>query len=311
MPVPSVPIASPECALRVAFAGAPAAPGDALSIGARWLAGQPAEEIFAGAVPTGARDEVSVFRSGGLVVGLAREPFVPGELAARTQALYRRVFAAAGGAHLCRIWNYMPQINAHTGGLEHYRAFCSGRSLAFEDEFGPGFQARLPAASAVGTAGDWLEVIFAASEERPRHFESPVQVPAYRYPPEHGPRSPSFARATAVREGGAAWVFISGTAAIKGHETVAAGQLGPQLDCTLENLRLIGRAAGLGNALGAGRVARRHFKVYLRHATDLAAVQARLGRELLGPGDRVNYLHAEICRADLAVEIEATVRTYA
>jgi chorismate lyase/3-hydroxybenzoate synthase len=295
--------------LRVAFAGVPGVERPELRIEAPWLAGETTEEIFPAVAPAGMRDGVGLFRARGFVVGHAREPFVPAELPARSEALYRRILAAASGLHLCRIWNYVPQINARTGGREHYQAFCQGRSLAFEQALGGGFQPSLPAASAVGATGDCLEAVFAASEAAPRHFENPEQVPAYLYPPEHGPRSPSFARATAVRAGRAAWVFISGTAAIKGHQTVAPGELGPQLDCTLDNLRLIGRAAGLGNTLGAGRVARRHFKVYLRHASDLAATQARLRRELLAPGDRVTYLHAEICRAALAVEIEATICT--
>ena len=297
----------PIDALRIAFAGAPRTPAEAVPVGARWLAGEPAEDIFPGVAAAEAVDGVGLFRARGFVLGWTREPFVPGEVEARAEALYRRILAASGDAHLCRVWNYLPQINGHSGGLEHDRAFCAGRSLAFERAFGEKFQARLPAASAVGASGDSIDVIFAATATPPRHFENPGQVPAYRYPVEHGPRSPSFARATAVREGGAAWVFVSGTAAIKGHETVAPGQLGPQLDCTLDNLRMVGRAAGLGNTLGAGRVARRHFKVYLRHASDLAATQSRLARELLAPGDLVTYLQADICRAALVVEIEATI----
>jgi chorismate lyase / 3-hydroxybenzoate synthase len=293
--------------LRVAFTDGPAVEQPAVQVEVPWLAGETTEEIFPAASAGKVRDGVGLFRAGGFLVGYAREPFVPAELAARSEALYRRILAAAQGRHLCRIWNYVPRINARTGGLEHYQAFCQGRSLAFEHALGGGFQPSLPAASAVGSAGDCLEAVFAASDAAPRHFENPEQVPAYLYPPEHGPRSPSFARATAVRSGRAAWVFLSGTAAIKGHRTVAPGQLGPQLDCTLDNLRLVGRVAGLGNTLGAGRVARRHFKVYLRDAADLGAVQARLRRELLAPNDRVTYLRADICRAALAVEIEATI----
>ncbi|MDP3071818.1 MAG: hypothetical protein Q8N18_16115 [Opitutaceae bacterium] len=309
MPASSPPPTHPAAPWRVAFAGGPGAAGEALLIQAPWLAGEPAEEIFPAAVPAGERDGVRLFRSGGFLLGHAREPFSPADLTVRTEALYRRLLAATAGLHLCRIWNYVPRINDHTGGLEHYQAFCSGRSIGFERALGDGFQSRLPAASAVGVGGDHVEAVFVASEAAPRHFENPAQVPAYHYPPEHGPRSPSFARATAVREGGAVWLFLSGTAAIKGHETVAPDDFTLQIECTVDNLRLIGRAVGLGNALGTGRVARRHFKVYLRHASDLAAAQAHLDREVLAPGDRVTYLHAAICRAALAVEIEATICT--
>ncbi|MBL9202575.1 MAG: hypothetical protein JNL39_18835 [Opitutaceae bacterium] len=305
-PAASDPTSAP---LRVAFAGKSDVAGTALRIETPWLAGEATEEIFPVAVSAGDKEGIRLFRSGGLLVGCLSEPFVPTDLSARSESLYRRILSATRGLHICRIWNYLPQINSRLDGLEHYQAFCQGRSLAFERVLGDEFQPRLPAASAVGAGGDRIDAVFVASEKVPQHFENPQQIPAYLYPPEHGPRSPSFSRATAVHDGRAAWVFISGTAAIKGHQTVAPGELEPQLDCTLDNLRLIGRSTGLGNTLGAGRVARRHFKVYLRHAADLAATQARLRRELLAPGDRVTYLHAEICRETLVVEIEATICT--
>lgn len=272
-----------------------------------WLAGADTEEIFPAVTAAGSVDGVQLFRAGGVLIGHARELPETDDFAAQAEAIYLRVLTAARGHHLCRIWNYVPQINALTGGLEHYQAFCQGRSLAFEAEFGREFKAVLPAASAVGSHGAHLDVIFAASETAPRHFENPDQMPAYQYPVEHGPRSPSFARATVVRDGARTWTFISGTAAIKGHQTIAPDSLDAQLDCTLDNLRLISRTVGLADDLGAGRVTERHFKIYLRHAADLAATQARLDRELLRPGDIVTYLNADICRAALAVEIEATL----
>jgi chorismate lyase / 3-hydroxybenzoate synthase len=172
---------------------------------------------------------------------------------------------------------------------------------------GGGFQPQLPAASAVGCQGSQLEVIFVAGKTAPTHFENPEQVPAYFYPIEHGPRAPSFARATVGRDGDRTWTFISGTAAIKGHESIAPGAMDTQLECTLDNLRLIARTCGLGDNLGAGRMQRRHFKIYLRHASDFAAVQARLNRVLFQKQDIVTYLHADVCRSALNLEIEATL----
>jgi enamine deaminase RidA (YjgF/YER057c/UK114 family) len=229
------------------------------------------------------------------------------ELAERTQSLYRRVLDATRGRHLYRIWNYVPQINSYTAGLENYRAFCQGRSLAFEASFGGEFQPQLPAASAVGYDAAQLKVIFVAGETPPVHCENPEQVPAYLYPPEHGPRAPSFARATVARDGRRTWTFISGTSAIKGHQTVAPGAFDAQLECTLDNLRLMSRKSGLGDDLGAHRTASRQFKIYLRHAADFAAAQKQLDRSLFTQTDVVTYLQAEICRAALNIEIEATI----
>ena len=272
------------------------------------LGGKPREVVFPQPAARLEDSDLSLCLSGDLLLGCASEPVADAHaLSTQTQALYRHVLTAARGRHLYRIWNYVPGINTVTDGLENYRAFCQGRSLAFEAEAGAGFPQILPSASAVGTPDGFQSLVFVAGPTRPRHFENPEQVPAYRYPPEYGPRPPSFSRATVAALPDRTLTFISGTAAIKGHQTVAPGALDAQLDCTLDNLRLISLATGLGENLGAGRVAQRHFKVYLRRAADLAAIRNRLERLLLQPTDHVIYLQADICRAALNVEIEVSL----
>jgi chorismate lyase/3-hydroxybenzoate synthase len=282
----------------------PACPGLRLSI--PLLAGEAGEKIFDEVCPAGEQDGFRLFRGGGLLLGCALEPARP-DLAGQTQRLYQRLIALSHGRHLYRIWNYVPRINAHTAGFERYHAFCRGRSLAFEEAHGPGFKRALPAASAVGGDDHHLAVIFAAGSALPRHIENPEQTPAYEYPREHGLRPPSFARATVVEEDGRRYAFVSGTSAVKGHATVAPGAWDEQLACTLDNLRLISRAIGLGDAFGEGKNLARHFKIYLRRAGDLAAVRTALEAALLQPGDRVTYLRADICRAALNLEIEAAI----
>lgn len=311
-----------DSALRIVFI--PAAPsvraektGARIGIELPCLAGEAHEEIFRGLVPRGVSDGVALFSRGGLLVGHAREIFSGDDVEAAACRLYRRVLATCGDRQLYRMWNYVPRINEHTAGLEHYRAFCKGRSLAFEAAFGAGFERQLPAASAVGSDGGTIEVVFAAGEKEPRHVENPEQVPAYLYPAEHGPRSPSFSRATVVNEGGQRWVFISGTAAIKGHATVGVGSLREQIACTLDNLRLISVASGVGENLGgscsgAGEADgagewTRSFKVYLRRESDLAEAKRLLEGKLFSANDHVTWLRSDICRAELDIEIEATL----
>ncbi|MES2696971.1 MAG: hypothetical protein V4773_26140 [Verrucomicrobiota bacterium] len=300
--------ARPHAPFRITFGGEPVAE-TVIHIQSPWLAGAPTEDLFPLAAPAEHAQGIALYRSGGLLLGHAQEPFLATELAARTESLYRRILGVTRGLHLYRIWNYVPQINAETAGLENYRAFCAGRSLAFEAALGRQFQHQLPSASAVGCAGNRLDVIFVAGEAAPSHFENPEQVPAYLYPPEHGPRSPSFARATVARDGARTWTFISGTSAIKGHQTMAPGAFPAQLDCTVANLRLISQTAGLGDDLGAAQGARRHFKIYLRHPQDLDFARAQLACTLLRPSDVATYLQADICRAALDIEIEATLAT--
>ena len=138
-------------------------------------------------------------------------------------------------------------------------------------------------------------------------MENPLQVPAYDYPREFGSRAPSFARATIVTNGEQPTIFVPGTSAIRGHATVAPDNTRQQLNCTLENLSELSAACGLGPQLDAGLGVTRHFKVYVRHADDQPWVAAALEERLLQLGDLVSYLQADICRAQLNVEIEATL----
>lgn len=271
------------------------------------LAGQAEENVFGAAQPAGRSGAMALFEARGWLLGAATVP-VHSALEKVSQELYEDIFRATRGLHLARIWNYVPAINQPgPAGLENYRIFCRGRSLAFERQYGAGFKVKLPSASAVGTKSAALTIVFAAGPVAPRHVENPLQVPAYDYPGEYGPRAPSFARATVVREADLATAFISGTAAIRGHATVAPGNVRLQLDCALENLREISHACGLGPNLGQGGGGTRHFKVYLRHAADHPLVAAILQERLLTGADRVSYLHADICRTPLLVEIEASL----
>jgi len=292
---------------KIAF-GEPVVAGPAaLQVPLPWLGGERSEEIFASSgivAPQGrwTLGEAPTWRLGAAEVD-------PGaDLAGATRRMYGELFDLTRGLQIVRIWNYVPRINAlDSGGLENYRAFCRGRSLAFEAEFGSGFTARLPAASAVGAGAGGLAVVFAASELPAEHRENPRQVPAYDYPVEYGPRSPSFARATVRKRGALADVFISGTSAIAGHATLAPGDTAAQLDATVDNLRVIAEACDLGESVAAERCQSRHFKVYLRSAEDYLAVSRHLKGALFRPSDRVVYLQADICRAALNVEIEATL----
>lgn len=291
--------------LRLRF-GAGDRPG--LAVSTPVLAGAEVEDLFPEVRPVVTSGPFELFEHGAWLLGRAYGP-AGALLEATTHDLYERLLRLAPGRALVRVWNYVPAINeVSPEGLENYRAFCRGRSLAFEQQLGHAFARRACAASAVGSDGAELVLTFAALRGEVRHIENPRQLPAYEYPAEHGPRAPTFARASvADLADGAASVFVSGTSSILGHATVAAGDTAAQLQCTIENLRGISSACGLGCDLGLGRAPARHFKVYLRHAGDLGAVQAGLEATLVRPDDRVTYLRSDICRRELNLEIEVSL----
>ena len=224
-----------------------------------------------------------------------------------TGLAYRDIYAAlaaAGAPQLVRVWNYIPDINVDSHGLERYRQFNTARheaSLAC----GRAVTGSVPAASALGAAtGSPLTIYFLASHRAPAFIENPRQVSAYRYPAQYGPRSPAFSRATVLGEGREATLFISGTASIVGHRTLHAGDPAAQTRETLVNIEALLEQAGRWAGTGTLRLERLASKIYVRDPRELPAIRAAL-EAALGRNAALLYLQADICRQDLAVEIEA------
>jgi enamine deaminase RidA (YjgF/YER057c/UK114 family) len=149
-------------------------------------------------------------------------------------------------------------------------------------------------------------VIFLATRFAVENWENPEQTPAYCYPAQYGPRAPAFARASRFTDNnGVEWIFISGTAAIKGHETLHCGNFGGQLQVTLENVDIVLKKCGMRlEDCVSGR--RRHFKAFLRHRSDLPELLNRM-KTVMTPRDSLTVVEGDICREDLVVEIELTV----
>ena len=265
-------------------------------------------------VQCGAFGDVRFAHNGVALFAAISDP-VPVDQAAfeqRTAEGYENLFsvmAQQGYPHLLRVWNYFPQINTESLGLENYRRFCRGRGEAFQRQFVDVGQ-RFPAASALGTRSGQLHIYAIAAREPGVFCENPRQTSAYLYPPEYGPRSPTFARATLMRWDGTANLYISGTASIVGHESRHPGDSVAQLDETLRNIEALLVATGREEDCGfRGLAELSRLKVYLRDAAYLPAVRARLN-EVLSPDAQTIFLEADVCRSDLLVEIEAvaTVR---
>lgn len=228
------------------------------------------------------------------------------DLEASTAAAYRQIFALLEDLafpHLWRVWNFIPHINVEAAGLERYRRFNVARQEAFAAA-GRASLAAVPAASAVGSAAGNLAIYFVAGRAAPLPIENPRQLSAYDYPPEYGPRSPLFARACLAPYADGELLFISGTASIVGHRTLHAGNVGAQTRESLANIDAVLAAAN--ESAHHRQLARADlaYKVYIRHAADLAAIRRELDAWL--PGAAAVYLQADICRAELLVEIEAS-----
>ena len=225
---------------------------------------------------------------------------------AASRAAYETLFAtldALGYPHLLRVWNHIGEINAEQDGLERYRSFNIGRQNAFLAHGRGVAGGSVPAASALGAqAGAALAVYALALREAPRAIENPRQTSAYHYPAQYGPRAPTFSRAALTDIGGPA-LFISGTASIVGHRSLHADDVAEQTREVLRNIEALLQQARAQGA-PAWQLRDLDCKVYLRHAADLDRVR-HVFRQAVGTDARALYLHADICRADLQVEIEA------
>ena len=228
-------------------------------------------------------------------------------LQAATEAAYRSIFElldSLGYPSILRVWNYFPAINRESHAMERYRQFNIGRQDAFLAR-GRSVVGNVPAACALGSAGGGLQIAFLAARAKVTGIENPRQVSAYHYPSQYGPRSPTFARAGLVELGGRDMLFISGTASIVGHQTLHHGDVVAQTRECLHNIAAIVAEANR-QAPGAGfRLDALAYKVYVRHPEHLATVRDEMAQVIGAPVPAV-FLQADVCRADLLVEIEAS-----
>jgi enamine deaminase RidA (YjgF/YER057c/UK114 family) len=225
-----------------------------------------------------------------------------------TELAYQEIFAVLRRTkhrHLVRIWNYLPEINREADGDERYRLFNSARQLAFRNS-GRATVGTVPAACALGSPpGSPISIYFLAARQQPRMIENPRQTSAYYYPVKFGRHSPIFSRACLLSESAGTNLFVSGTASIVGHETIHPGDVGAQTHETLANIDALLNEANRVVGLARYSLDGLKFKVYVRQPSDLSAIEAVLSKSLPASTPIV-YLHADVCREDLLVEIEAT-----
>lgn len=224
-----------------------------------------------------------------------------------TESAYRQVFALLDTLrfpYLLRVWNYIAGINNHSFGLERYRQFNQGRQDAFLAH-GRDVVGNVPAACALGCAQGPLRIAFLAGRVAPLCIENPRQISAYEYPEQYGQRSPTFSRASLVQLGSDEVLFISGTASIVGHASLHPADVVAQTRETMNNIEAVLAEANRRSKRPGFALASLNYRVYVRHAADLAQIHAELAR-CVGESLQVVYLQADVCRAELLLEIEAT-----
>lgn len=226
-------------------------------------------------------------------------------LQAVSEEAYHRIFRLLDTQklpHLWRIWNYMSDINAETHGLERYRQFNIGRQNAFIAHHRSA-TGNMPAACALGLASGPLSIAFLAGAMPAVPIENPRQVSACDYPAEYGPRAPIFSRAALVHPPGQEILFISGTASIVGYRTIHPDDVAGQCREALGNIAAVVAEANRAARSRPFALDELVYRVYVRRAADFPVIRDTLASSVGGAD--VLYVQADICRADLLLEIEA------
>ena len=116
--------------------------------------------------------------------------------------------------------------------------------------------------------------------------------------------SPGFSRGALLDADGAhPRLLASGTASIVGHVSQHVGDVAAQLRESLANLQALLDEGSTRSGRSFSLDGCEALRIYLREPADLAQAQAVVAGSAL-PADRVVYLHGEVCRRELAVELE-------
>ena len=227
--------------------------------------------------------------------------------------------AGVGFDQVVRTWLYVNQITEGAEGRQRYQELNRARTDFYRDiRFGGKLRAAwapqtiYPASTGIGTRGRHMTMAcMALDSRRPDVFlvplENPQQTPAYDYQSNYSPHSPKFSRAMAVVQGHFVSTLVSGTASIVNSKTCHSGDIARQTQQTIDNIeRLIAPENFARHGMpGAGATLKdvAKLRVYVKSQQDYE--QCREVCERLLPRVPAIYLHADICRPDLLVEVEA------
>lgn len=217
---------------------------------------------------------------------------------------------------IVRQWNYIERITAFAGGHQHYQDFNDSRSRFYAPcDWKQGY----PAATGIGTQFGGVLIDLNVVKPKSPDFryvplDNELQVAAHAYSQEvlvgiedrllACKTTPKFERAKAVVGARKGMVYISGTAAIRGEQSLEGVGVLVQTGITMENIRFLISSANL-NKQAVFPVAEPKIellRVYLKNPADVTVVKVYM--ESLFTEVPVSYLLADVCRDELLVEIE-------
>ena len=209
-----------------------------------------------------------------------------------------------------RTWYYVGDLLEDHGGISRYDHFNRARNEFYRDQW-PDLRLS-PASTGIGQgslriAMESFAVTGGDGESPAVWLDNPIQTSPHLYSSSQGSRwNPAFSRGAAVRTEDAVLIFVSGTASIRDSEALHPGDVEAQTKATIGNIEtLISRENLVGNhglPRGAKAADLQQYRVYIKRPEDVDTVRSCCERLL--PEAPALYLIADICRADLLMEIE-------
>lgn len=200
---------------------------------------------------------------------------------------------------IVRQWNYIERITTYDDNNQHYQIFNNARAAFYRETDWP---SGYPAATGIGTnlGGILIDadaVLLHNSSDMVKAIDNKLQVAAHAYSgqvlknAENRKETPKFERAKGLTIEGKELIYVSGTAAIRGEESLCEVSIENQLRITMENIAELTGDAEL-----------KMLRVYLKHEDDFPMVKTFLQNAY--PRLPIAYLWADVCRDELLIEIE-------
>jgi enamine deaminase RidA (YjgF/YER057c/UK114 family) len=260
-------------------------------------------------------------------------------MACQGKELFQRiatVFQEEGfrASDIVRQWNYIGHITETENGMQHYQAFNEARARFYKssDDW---HERGYPAATGIGMSIQGLIISLIASigttpEVRILPIDNPLQVAAHHYSQaklvgdEQQERAtissgmkdtaisiplatPKFERGKILLNQQSGLCYVSGTAAIRGEESMHSLNAELQTRQTIENINFLISEENL-RPVGITDFVTTFvsLRVYFKNKEDAEVIQAEVEKQWAGIP--VVYMQADICRKELLVEIEGVAR---
>ena len=204
-----------------------------------------------------------------------------------------------------RQWNYIQGITMLNDGSQNYQEFNDARSIFYNKcEWSNGY----PAATGIGAdaGGVVVEVNAIMSHDKSLPIDNPLQIAAHNYSQDvldgkvidvlKEKSTPKFERARLLGN----TILISGTAAIKGEQSINSHDAVEQ---TAETMEIMDRLVSKENIPTENNGV--HYdllRIYVKRKNDIEAVKDFMDTHY--PDVAKHYLVADVCRPELLIEIE-------